>query len=303
MTDSPEQTAFYEALLHTQDNILLEATAGSGKTTTIVKGCRIVPQPARVVFLAFNRNIADELQTKMPYFAIAETFHSFCYGMIKRVMGKMEKPDGRKCAGILKKLVPNWKDRKDWEDDFLTLCSRAKAFACLSSIPDYQAPPLSEIRDRFGLEVARLDLVEEVLAASLEDRLKLDFDDMLLHALVFDIPFDSMNYLFVDEAQDTNVVQAMLLAKMIKPGTRLVAVGDPHQAIYGFRGANADALGELALRFNMIKMPLSVTYRCSQAVVEEARKWERLGLGSKVNWDPKPEGRESGEEELEREEW
>lgn len=282
---SIEQSVFFNHLLTTQDNILLKATAGSGKTTTIVEACKHVAQPTRVVFLAFNRNIADELQTRMPYYAIAETFHSFCYSMIKRVLGKMEKPNGRKCAAVLKELVPNWKDRKDWEDDFLTLCSRAKAFAIGCNLAGFTPPSLSEIRDRFALEVSRLDLVEDVLARSLAMRTLLDFDDMLLHALVYQIPFDRMDYLFVDEAQDTNVVQALLLERMVKPGCRIVAVGDPHQAIYGFRGADADALGELARRFSMVEMPLSVTYRCSQAVVEEARKWEKLGLGSKLDPD------------------
>lgn len=294
ITITPELGAFFDCLLTTDKNILLKATAGSGKTTAIIEACKRVPQPARVVFLAFNRNIADELQTRLPYYAIAETFHSFCYSMIKRTVsnwgtGKMEKPDGRKCAKILKELVPNWKDRKDWEDDFLTLCSRAKAFAIGCHLAGFhvgfQPPTLAEVRDRFALNVSRLDLVEDVLARSLAMRTLLDFDDMLLHALAYNIPFDRMDYLFVDEAQDTNVVQALLLERMIKPGCRTVAVGDPHQAIYGFRGADADALASLATRFSMVEMPLSVTYRCSQAVVEEARKWERLGLGSKVDRD------------------
>lgn len=312
ITITPELGAFFDCLLTTDKNILLKATAGSGKTTAIIEACKRAPQPARVVLLAFSRDIADVLQAKMPYYAIANTFHAFCNSMIKRQLGKMEKPDGRKCAKILKELVPNWKDRKDWEDDFLTLCSRAKAFACFAEIPGYQPPPITEVRDRFALDVPDIGLVEDVLHRSLLNRTLLDFDDMLLHALVYQIPFDRMDYLFVDEAQDTNVVQALLLERMVggvpikeeygqvsnkyqttPKRARIVAVGDPHQAIYGFRGADADALASLATRFSMVEMPLSVTYRCSQAVVEEARKWERLGLGHspqlQSNLDPDEE--------------
>lgn len=54
--------------------------------------------------------------------------------------------------------------------------------------------------------------------------------------------------------------------------SRLIAVGDPYQAIYGFRGADASAMDKLKEEFSMTEMPLSVSWRCSKAVVKEAQK-------------------------------
>jgi superfamily I DNA/RNA helicase len=58
------------------------------------------------------------------------------------------------------------------------------------------------------------------------------------------------------------------------PYGRLIAVGDPSQAIYGFRGADATAMTDMQREFNMTVLPLSVSYRCSQSVVKEAQKYE-----------------------------
>lgn len=75
--------------------------------------------------------------------------------------------------------------------------------------------------------------------------------------------------------QDTNPVRRALAQKMLKPGGRVIAVGDPHQAIYGFSGADNDAMERIKQDFNARTMPLSVTYRCPKTVVEVAQKFVR----------------------------
>jgi DNA helicase-2/ATP-dependent DNA helicase PcrA len=54
---------------------------------------------------------------------------------------------------------------------------------------------------------------------------------------------------------------------------RLIAVGDSCQGIYGFTGADNDALDIIARQFKAIKMPLTVSYRCPKAIVRFAHKW------------------------------
>ena len=81
------------------------------------------------------------------------------------------------------------------------------------------------------------------------------------------------DFVFVDEAQDTNAIQRALLRKILKPTSRIVAVGDPAQAIYGFRGADSNSLQLIADEFNCKRLPLTVSYRCPTSVVEFARQW------------------------------
>jgi hypothetical protein len=52
----------------------------------------------------------------------------------------------------------------------------------------------------------------------------------------------------------------------------MIFVGDPCQAIYGFTGADSDAMDQLRAATNAITLPLTVTYRCPKAIVAEANK-------------------------------
>src|SRR5260370_5986739 len=53
----------------------------------------------------------------------------------------------------------------------------------------------------------------------------------------------------------------------------MIAVGDRHQAIYGFTGADADSLDLIAKDFSCSRLPLTITYRCPKTVVNFAHKW------------------------------
>ena len=61
---SPLQTAIFEALHAPETNILIQAVAGSGKTTTLIEGLRHAPGTA--LFMAFNKSIAEDIRGKAP---------------------------------------------------------------------------------------------------------------------------------------------------------------------------------------------------------------------------------------------
>ncbi|KKL20450.1 hypothetical protein LCGC14_2455360, partial [marine sediment metagenome] len=69
----------------------------------------------------------------------------------------------------------------------------------------------------------------------------------------------------------TNVARRLMAGRMLGPDGRLIAVGDRHQAIYGFTGASADALDIISEHFDCKQLPLTVSWRCARRIVEEAR--------------------------------
>jgi superfamily I DNA/RNA helicase len=101
----------------------------------------------------------------------------------------------------------------------------------------------------------------------------IDFDDMVYLPLTWNLRMWQNDWVLIDEAQDTNPTRRALARKMLRPGGRLIAVGDPHQAIYGFSGADNDALSQIARDFSAKWMPLTVTYRCPKEVVKVAREF------------------------------
>jgi len=117
-----------------------------------------------------------------------------------------------------------------------------------------------------------LDLASQLLSWSNADA-RVDFDDLLYLAVKDGLALPKFDFVFVDEAQDTNAIQRALLRKIIHAQSRIIAVGDPAQAIYGFRGADSDSLNLIATEFDCKRLPLTVSYRCPVAVVEYAHNW------------------------------
>jgi len=282
ITLSPKQLLAVAAATTTSDNLLISACAGGAKTTTMCAIARALGPGTLIVPLAFNTEASIQLGAKMPYFVQRKpngkdchTFHSFCYDALGRHLGRKPKPDANRCKWMLKELVPDWKTRRDIEDGVLTLVSRFK-----STTLDITEENLATVADRFDLDIgtSSLDLSHKVLRQCEEDKApkSIDFDDMLWLAHRWKITLPAVSVVLLDEAQDTNSVQRalldMALNKLLHQG-RLIAVGDPHQSIYGFRGADHDAMDALQRDFNMTPLALSVSYRCSQAVVAEAQKY------------------------------
>jgi superfamily I DNA/RNA helicase len=81
------------------------------------------------------------------------------------------------------------------------------------------------------------------------------------------------DWLLVDEAQDINPARRALARKMLQPNGRAIFVGDRHQAIYGFTGADADGVDRVTADFRCTLLPLTVTYRCPKAVVAAAQEY------------------------------
>ena len=284
---SPQQQAIFNEIAKGLEfcdmpffNILVDAKAGSGKTTTIVESMRYIPReslvPPRTVFLAFNKSIADTLRSKCPPGVICSTFHSL--GRRALVGSGLVPPNVQLDTNKARKLVWNAISDRDDPDtrNICRLVSMAKTVAADVGEIDFE-----EVCYHHDIVLERpergINIVRSVVEATLQDTSSIDFDDMLYMPVMYNIAFDHYNYVFVDEAQDTNDIQLEILSRLCAPRCRFVAVGDPHQAIYGFRGANADSMSRISQRFGCKTYPLSVSYRCPKAVVREAQRYLTIG--------------------------
>ncbi|CAN5271402.1 ATP-dependent DNA helicase [soil metagenome] len=103
-------------------------------------------------------------------------------------------------------------------------------------------PVLLELADRYREEKARRGLVEY------SDQVALALELVRTAPGVADGLRDQHRVVLLDEYQDTSTVQTRLLAELFG-GRSVMAVGDPNQSIYGWRGASADNLGGFAEQF------------------------------------------------------
>ena len=132
--------------------------------------------------------------------------------------------------------------------------------------------------DRATLLDRGIDYAGRVLALSIQACFEpvqpfetpvIDFMDQVYMPVWFDyrnpdlLHFEPRPWVFVDEAQDINKANMLLLKRLIQPESgRLVAVGDPAQALYGFAGATSDGMGKLTEMFSAKVFPLSICWRC-----------------------------------------
>jgi len=253
-------------------NAVVEAVAGSGKSTTIVECLNRIQGSS--IFLAFNKAIAEELKARG---VNARTFHSLTFSPVTKARNCRNIDSNKLRSIVSEKLSGN--DAAIYGQFIVRLVGlgRQSGIGCL--IPDTAAEWLSiveyhdlEIESEKAVMSTAIELASKLLEWSNADK-RLDFDDLLYLAVKDGLSLPKFDFVMVDEAQDTNAIQRAILRKIMTPKTRLIAVGDPAQAIYGFRGADSNSLNLIAEEFNCVKLPLTVSYRCPTAVVEFAHRW------------------------------
>jgi DNA helicase II / ATP-dependent DNA helicase PcrA len=274
-------------------SLIIEAVAGSGKTTTIVEAVKRCL--GTTIFLAFNKSISTELAARG---VNARTFHSLCFNpVLKFKKARAAEPNK------LRRLVDGNMngDNAFLYGAFITrLVSLAKQSGVGCLIEDSEQIWL-DIIEHHDLELDSekanitdaVDFARKLLQWSNASDM-VDFDDMLYLCVKEGLPLPKFQYVFVDEAQDTNAIQRAILRKLMLPHSRLIAVGDPAQAIYGFRGADSESLNMIAEEFGASRLPLSVSYRCAKNVVGFAQQYvshieasETAPDGEVINLDTK----------------
>lgn len=267
-------------------SLVVEALAGSGKTTTGVEMLKLIPSNQEVVFVAFNKHIAVELSKRAPSHVKVSTYHSLGYQACRETWGNVQMNED-KVDRILESVL----DKYMWKHSFPAI--RQLVSLVKANLTGTSKEELDEIATHYGIELnGDADTIFAAVAAVVDrcakDTKVIDYDDMCWLPVYHDIKMKQYDFLFVDEAQDTNKVQIALALKSIKDSGRVVAVGDRFQSLYGFRGADVDAIPNLIENLQAETLPLSITYRNPKLVVNlvnqkfpniplEAAEWAKDG--------------------------
>ena len=270
---SSYQQDIFDHMTNGTGNAIVKAVAGSGKSTTIVEACKRIPAGKSSILLAFNKNIATELQQRG---VNAKTFHSLCFGPVLR-----HKQVNNVETNKLRMLC---RENMSSNDSFIysMFCTKMVGLARNAGVgvlckdteqvwADLAEHHNLEVENERGNTHRGLELSQELLEWSNESNF-VDFDDMLYIAVKDGIALPKFDYVFVDEAQDTNAIQRAIVRKICHADTRIVFVGDPAQAIYGFRGADSESMAMLQQEFECIELPLTTSYRCAQSIVRVAQR-------------------------------
>ena len=253
---NPEQRS---AVCHAEGHLLVVAGPGTGKTLTLTHRIAYLlrsgrAEPGRILALTFTRKAAREMAERISTLTgdgdrvHVFTFHGFCLEVLRRD-GRLAglPPDFALCPEadarhLATEVLSGGGGRISAVSGFLKALPSIKAEAVLHP----EAP---------GASPERLALFREyqsrLRAAGMLDLDDLEVETVRLFQEHPGIAADwagRFPWIFVDEYQDTSPVQAALLRRLVFPagsphereesGPRLFVIGDPDQAIYGFRGAD-----------------------------------------------------------------
>lgn len=282
-------------------NGVVQAVAGSGKTTTIVAAAKLIPSSLKAIFLAFNKDIAVELGDRLPNHVPAKTLNALGWGICKRyadgVAGYKISFDEFNDSNKVWKIIRNHcskQESSDFGKDIKWLVSMAKSYGVVpAELEGNGYESANGLRDEditwdricahFGRTIDVVTrptiyrLFREVLTLSLQDELVYDFDDQKYFPVVRRtenggrLPRFQYDAVIIDEVQDVSPVDLELVKLVAKDNAIFLGVGDSRQAIYGFRGADTQSIEKFKVATNAVELPLSISYRCATSIVEAAR--------------------------------
>lgn len=303
-TPTAEQVACVTAATETKDNLVISALAGAAKTSTLVLIAKALPK-TMMLCLAFNVRIKDEMKARLPANCECMTLNSLGHRAWGSHLSTRLTVDAKKTYRILSALIDDLPqhDKEAAYGGMADLLRNIDFGKSCGWIPDghfTQAKRLVDDDEFFGrLDERPSDLEMELITAAtiigIKEALQgtIDYGDQLFMPTLWGAIFPFYPLVLIDEAQDLSALNHFMMKKVAKK--RLIAVGDPCQSIYGFRGAHQDSMTKLKADFSMTELHLTTSFRCPISVVEAARwrapamqypEWAKPGLVQHLpSWD------------------
>ena len=262
---------------NSDSNISISAVAGSGKTTVLLSLLKFVPNDKRALFVAFNNVIVDELKERIGLKSNVEisTIHSYGWRSVLCRYGSKIKMNPNKVFGKTESILKQYKEISPRKHGYYFYIIPKIIDLVRCNLTPLDKQEILDMSLHYDLDISELDaeIAMKVLKKMNCDKSQFDFMDMIYQPVIDDhIRLKKYDYVFCDESQDFSLCQQKIIKMSLNRKGRLITVGDEHQAIYGFCGADADSFKKLSeLNGESVRMPLSVCYRCSRSVVIEAQ--------------------------------
>lgn len=297
---NPEQR---EAALYTAGPLLIAAGPGTGKTRTLTVRIAHLLQsglasPRSILAITFTNKAAAEMAERLAglvgIVAAAEvtvkTFHAFGAQLLHSYSAEIGLPpdfvilDEADRATLLKHTFPK--------------LGETAADACLSRISACKNQLLSPADPALAGEVLEGGSYLATVYGGYEDALRaaqaVDFDDLIFLSVrlletqpaALAAVHQSYTWISVDEYQDVNLAQYRLLRLLTAGGANLCVIGDPDQAIYGFRGADRRYFLAFGEDFpDARRLRLARSYRSPQTLLDAAGQMLAAAAGGSEKQD------------------
>lgn len=276
---SEYQIKIFQCIEYGVGNMVINASAGSSKTTSIVNGINYIPKEKRVLFVAFNKDIASKIKTLVERENTnVHTFHSLGRSILienniitedtpineyKYNTYIKENIETLSKEGELRSLKNNY---NTYISNITKLCEYCRYFHYM------QKNKIKKLAKFYGITIIRdeIDVVIEVLKWGTKCQDEIDYTDMIWLPVQLNLTTKNKLYdfIFVDEAQDTSIVEQELVFKTFKRGARFCIIGDTKQSINIWCGATEEAIDVFLKQPNTQTFNLPISYRCPRKIVD-----------------------------------
>ncbi len=253
--------------------LLIVAGPGTGKTRTLTyRIANLVAnhevEPQRCLAITFTRRAARELQERIDeliqpsgHRVPAWTFHGFGFQLLREFGQRLQLPEEWRVAGETERV-------RLLTEELDVTAAQARRWLGQPSEPEV-SPGNNNPFNGLNQDYRR----------ALRERGWLDFDDLieLPNTLLSEHPDltrtlrERYTFVSVDEFQDVNQAQYRLIKHLAPPGSHLCVIGDPDQAIYGFRGSDVRYFQDFEKDYPEVQtVQLSTNYRSRETIVDAA---------------------------------
>jgi superfamily I DNA/RNA helicase len=284
---SKYQNDIFEAIKNTKLNIVVNATAGSGKTTTTTQALKLIPKYKRTLLTSFTGSIVEELKKRVDPFIETATMHSIGYALIRKAFPGKTKLNDYKVLNFISPNLNKWckddefpfneDEKQSYQWNIFNLVR-----ICRVLMIEREKEAIEAAGQKYGIEVHGNQWKHAIEAMELMDKYNenpyshrqflIDFIDMIELPYKMNLLKPIYDFIAVDECQDLSILQQKIIFCLLKPNGRFLAVGDPYQSIFGFIGADINAFKNFQSQSNTITLPLSVSYRCGKNIVKKAQE-------------------------------
>ena len=298
MEFSEEQKTIFDYASKGVLNIIVQAVAGAGKTTTLVECVNRVKPDKKIILLAHNRSTRDTLKERIGERENVSVFtlHGLAWRMYTEHFQDRPEINDEKYRNYINKNIDTIAS-----DAFKEL-SRPKKMMYKANVFDLidkarynlkqsekEIKKLAEKKYGIKLVADEPHFVARVLKWGTENREEVDFQDLLWFP--YQLGFFTKKYLadiiMLDEAQDASLAQQDIVKRCMKRETRLFAFGDKNQTINSWCGSDTDSFEHLqdANEFRRMAMefPLSTNYRCGKNIIEYAKRFVNNNIRPKAD--------------------
>ena len=262
-------------------NLVINASAGAAKTTTLVNCMRFIPKDKKVMFVSFNKHIAEEINRRLTNpNATARTCSSVGFEICRENGHGLGVVDNDKYTTYIREninSITKYKETASLSHLRITYMRNIRQLVDLCRYTlCFTLREIKNLADKYGIAPVRdeFEVCREILIWGKSNTEVIDQTDMVWLPNVLNLTTNRVlkDFIFIDEAQDITIAQQELIMKCAKRGARIIAVGDKNQQINVWCGSDEEAIERFKDMPGTIEASLPVCYRCGKKIIELANK-------------------------------